>query len=287
MEQILVTLLIRPALSFAMGALTGAISLPALAGAPGHSECSAGTIDSSCGVGLRAVTGCVGSGCSGGVAEDSQTVYSGPLAGTPISGFSYWGYDFKSAIAGVASPIVHSMFINRTNQTIAVTLRFDLPYSAGCAESCLPAVQFKMGDYWGNVYPQLDITATQASATLYIRPNEPYGWIIGRGLTSNTHLIVTADKSSPVTLQDAGLPQHPEIALEMPATPVACTCWDGSDGQCSQGTIFSNGLIGYWLSDYYYPYKNDQSTTCPPRGGPDSNRTRGIIANRRRIPNPE
>ena len=173
-------------------------------------------------------------------------LYDGPLAGVPATGYAYWGWDFIAERSNTASPVRQDEFINRSTAAVAITLSFDYPQRDTCNHDCLPGVEFEIGPGWYKVDPPYVKTGSRVSLTAHIGPGEGYGWIIARWESSNPRLTVTVPNGSTATLADVGLGAVMSVATEIPRTIGLCDCGDATSATCSEGSRFSNGLLGAW-----------------------------------------
>jgi hypothetical protein len=205
------------------------------------SDCRPGDADSTC---ATAVAGA-------SVAEPPSghldpTLYDGPLAGVPATGYWYWGFDFAADAAGVMSPVRPDEFINRSRVPVTISLRFNFPRDRPCKKDCLPAVEFLQGPGWSKLDPPWLFEGDTVSVSATIRPGQGYAWIIALWQASNPRLRVSVPKDTSATLADLGLTDFPSISSEVAAVPAVCACWDGSTAACSHGSRTSNGLLGPW-----------------------------------------
>ena len=174
------------------------------------------------------------------------TLYDGPLGGVPSSGYAYWGFDFVADQSGMPSPVRPDEFINRSGVPVTITLSFNIPTDHFCGNDCLPGMQFQVGPGWNKVDPPYVVKANTVSLTSTFQPGQGYGWVIGLWESSNTRLTVTVPKNSAATLRSVGLPDLPSAAIEIPRVIGTCNCMDGSTTACSDGSHFTNGLLGPW-----------------------------------------
>ena len=173
-------------------------------------------------------------------------LYDGPLAGVPAAGYAYWGWDFIAEQSGDRSPVRPDEFINRSKVAVAITLSFDVPQRATCGHDCLPGVEFEIGPGWYKLDPAYVRTGARVSLTASIQPGQGYAWVIGLWEATNTRLTVTVPKGSTATLADVGLGADMSVASEIAPVVGTCDCGDGTVASCSDGTRFSNGLLGPW-----------------------------------------
>jgi hypothetical protein len=197
-----------------------------------------------------------------GIPDD--VLINGPLGGVPSSGYAYWGFDFASASAGVASSFPDDMFVNRSSHPVTITLSFTIPTTHACGNNCLPGVQFEVDANWINVRPPIIVKGDTASASYQVRPGQGYGWAIGLWQAYNTRLTVTLPVGVKARIEEVGLPPQPWIAQEIPAVTGACACWDGTSAACSLGNRYSNGLMGRWYRETDFYLRAGAFNSCPP-----------------------
>ncbi len=193
-----------------------------------------------------------------------EVIIDSSLGGVPSSGYAYWGFDFASALAGIASPFPDDMFVNRSPYPVTITLSFTIPTTHACGNNCLPGVQFEVDAHWINVRPPIVVNGNSASASYQARPGQGYGWAIGLWQASNARLTATLPPGAHATLEQVGLPSQPSIATEIPAVTGVCDCWDGSSAACSLGNRFSNGLMGPWYRSTDFYLRAGAFNGCPP-----------------------
>jgi hypothetical protein len=191
-------------------------------------------------------------------------LYDGPLGGVPSSGYAYWGFDFISAETGVPSPVRPDEFINRSSVPVTITLSFDFPTNHTCNRDCLPAVQFQVDVGWFKIDPPWVFNGNTVSVAQTFNPGRGFGWVIALWQSSNPRLIVTIPRGAKATLKDVGLSTLPQIATEIPAVQGLCNCWDGSSAACSDGSRFSNGLLGPWTQNWTNYSRAGAFNSCPP-----------------------
>ena len=190
------------------------------------------------------------------------TLYDGPLAGVPSSGYAYWGFDFVADASGTPSPVRPDEFINRSRAPVTITLSFDIPTDHACAKDCLPGVQFQADAGWNKVDPPYVVKGNTVSLTSTFLPGQGYGWLIGLWQSSNTRLTVTVPKNAGATLETVGLPTVPSVASEIALVVKTCDCFNGSSASCSDGTHFSNGLLGPWAQYADMYRRNGAFSAC-------------------------
>jgi hypothetical protein len=191
-------------------------------------------------------------------------LYDGPLGGIPATGYAYWGFDFVADQTGTASPVRPDEFINRSRVPVTITLSFSIPTTHACNTDCLPAVQFQAGPGWAKIDPPTVLQGNRASLSQTFDPGRGYGWVIALWQASNARLTVSVPKGTTATLQEVGLAASPAIADEIAATPASCACWDGTLAACSDGSHFSNGLLGPWYQNLTNYARSGAFNSCPP-----------------------
>ena len=223
------------------------------------SDCRPRDADSTC---ATAVAGAPVAGPPPSVPENP--LYNGPLAGIPASGYAYWGYDFVADETGTPSPVRPDEFINRSSVPVTITLSFNYPTSHACDRDCLPGFQFQVDRGWFKIDPPRVFNGDTVSFTQTFNPGRGYGWVIALWLSTNPRLKVTIPVGAKATLQDVGLSPFPAIADEIPALQGFCGCWDGTSAACSDGTHFSNGLLGPWAQNLTNYQRAGAFNNCPP-----------------------
>lgn len=193
----------------------------------------------------------------------NPVLYDGVLGGVPNSGYAYWGYDFIANEVGTPSPVRPDEFINRSAVPVTITLSFDIPTTHACGRGCMPRVEFLTGPGWTKLDPAFTTQGNTASITQTFAPGSGYGWVIGLWQASNPRLSVTVPKGSNVALRELGLAAFPAMATELPAVTGTCDCWNGTTAACSEGTHFSNGLLGVWALDFGMYFRAGAFTNCP------------------------
>jgi len=196
--------------------------------------------------------------------NQGPTLYDGPLGGVPTSGYAYWGFDFFADQTGMQSPVRPDEFINRSNVPVTITLSFNFPTNHACNHDCLPGVEFEVDAGWYKIDPPYVIDGNTVSVTQTFEPGRGFGWVIGLWQSTNPHLKVTVPRGSNSTLEAVGLPSLPQIATEVPATTGICTCADGSTASCSDGSRFSNGLLGSWTQNFQIYLRAGAFNNCGP-----------------------
>jgi hypothetical protein len=181
----------------------------------------------------------------------------------PAFGYAYWGFDFIANETATPSPVRPDQFINRSNVPVTITLSFNIPTTHACNRDCLPGVQFQVDRGWYKLDPPTLIQGNTASITEKFSPGRGYGWVIALWQSSNARLTVTVPKGSTATLREVGLPIFPAIATELPAVIRSCTCADGTSAACSEGTRFSNGLLGSWTQNFDTYERAGAFNDCP------------------------
>jgi len=178
------------------------------------------------------------------------TLYDGPLGGVPTNGYAYWGFDFFADETGMQSLVRPDEFINRSNVPVTITLSFTFPTSHPCNHDCLPGVEFEVDAGWYKIDPPYVISGNTVSVTQTFAPGRGFGWVIGLWQSTKPHLKVTVPTGSNTTLEAVGLPSLPQTANEIAATNGMCNCSDGTTAPCSDGSHFSNGLLGPWTQNF-------------------------------------
>jgi hypothetical protein len=221
---------------------------PALAGnlAAGRmqsSDCRPRDADSTC---AKAVAGAP---ATLPPAAPDGVLYDGPLGGVPAQGWGNWGFDFVSDEFGTPSPVRQDEFINRSPVAVTIRLTFSFPTSIPCGMDCLPGMYFRVDAGQHRIYPPFVVDGGQVTMTSTFQPGRGYAWVIQPWLSSNPRLTVSVPKGSTATLQGVGMPPMPAIATEIPRVMSTCDCQNGTTAPCSDGSRFSNGLLGPWLED--------------------------------------
>ena len=193
----------------------------------------------------------------------NPTLYDGPLGGVPPTGYAYWGFDFSSDQTGIPSSVRPDEFVNRSNVPVTITLIFDIPTNHPCNKDCLPGVQFQVDAGFFKVDPPYAVAGSKVSLTQTFAPGQGYGWIIGLWQSTNPRLKATVPAGSTATLSDVGLPPSPAIDAELPAVIGTCDCGDGTTAACSDGSHFSNGLLGPWSQSAGAYARAGAFNSCP------------------------
>ncbi len=230
----------RRCLLFALLAASASFAAETDPATIGPSDCKPRDADSTCATAVAAATAVVPPFTPEG------TLYDGPLGGVPSSGYAYWGFDFVADQSGTPSPVRPDEFINRSGVPVTITLSFNIPTTHSCGNDCLPGVQFQVGPAWHKLDPPYVVKLNTVSLTATFQPGQGYGWLIGLWESSNTRLTVSVPRGATATLGDVGLAAAPSIASELPRVVGTCECPDRSRAACSDGTHFSNGLLGTW-----------------------------------------
>ena len=223
------------------------------------SDCRPRDADSTC---ATAVAGAPVAGPPGEHVD--QQLYDGPLGGVPSSGYAYWGFDFVADQTGTPSPVRPDEFINRSNVPVTITLSFNIPTGHICKNNCLPGAQFQVDPGWFKIDPPYVIKGNTVSISQTFNPGRGYGWVIALWQSTNPWLTVTIPGGAKATLQDVGLSAQPAVANEMAAVQVLCDCWDGTRAACSDGTRFTNGLLGPWSQNWTNYKRAGAFNSCPP-----------------------
>ena len=192
------------------------------------------------------------------------TLYDGPLGGVPARGYAYWGFDFVADASGAPSPVRPDEFINRSKVPVTIKLTFNWPVGRPCGKDCLPGVQFQTGVGWRTIGPLFTVAGDKAWVTGTFAPGQGYGWVIGLWDSWNTQLTVTVPKGSGATLDEVGLSPSMADATEIAAVMKTCDCWDGETLPCSDGSHFSNGLLGPWFVRWDNYIRAGAFNDCPP-----------------------
>ena len=192
-----------------------------------------------------------------------EPLYKGPLGGVPSSGYAYWGFDFIADQTGTPSPVRPDEFINRSNVPVTITLSFNIPTNHICKNNCLPGAQFQVDPGWFKIDPPYIISGNTVSITQTFNPGRGYGWVIALWQSTNPWLTVTIPAGAKATLQDVGLSAFPAIANEIAAVQGVCDCWDGTSAACSDGSHFSNGLLGTWSQNFTNYKRAGAFNNCP------------------------
>jgi hypothetical protein len=232
-------------LCLALAAPSAAAGEPKTPPRLGPSDCKARDADSTC---ATAVAGGPVGGPPSSIPD--APLYDGQLGGVPSSGYAYWGFDFIADATGAPSPVRIDEFINRSNVPVTITLSFDIPTSHPCRQGCLPRVEFEVDKGWFKIDPPTSINGSTASITQTFAPGRGYGWVIGLWQATNPRLTVSVPANSAATLQDVGLSPLPAVASEIAAVIRVCDCGDNPPAQCSDGSHFSNGLLGPWSQEW-------------------------------------
>jgi hypothetical protein len=197
-------------------------------------------------------------------AHPESPLYDGPIGGVPATGYAYWGFDFVADQTGTPSPVRPDQFINRSSVPVTVTLSFNYPMARACNKDCLPAVQFQVDEGWFKIDPPWVFNGNTVSVTQTFNAGRGFGWVIALWQSTNPWLTVTVPRGSTATLKEVGLPIFPATATEIAATLGSCYCWDGSTATCSDGSHFSNGLLGPWFQNLTNYRRAGAFNNCPP-----------------------
>jgi hypothetical protein len=199
-----------------------------------------------------------------GIGDLDFLLYDGPLGGVPARGYAYWGFDFIADETGTPSPVRKDEFVNRSTVPVTIKLTFDHPTSRPCGKDCLPGVQFQTGKGWRTIGPLFTVVGDKAWVTGTFAPGQGYGWVIGLWDSWNAQLTVTVPKGSVTNLREVGLSSSPGAATEIAAVVGTCECWDGEVLSCSDGSHFSNGLLGPWFVVWDNYFRAGAFSDCPP-----------------------
>jgi len=192
-----------------------------------------------------------------------QALYDGALGGVPATGYAYWGFDFVSDRTGDPSPVRPDEFINRSSAPVTIKLSFDYPTQYFCGNDCLPGVEFVVGPGWSKRDPPYVFAGNQVSVSYTVAPGQGYGWVIALWRASNPRLTVTIPTSTRASLEDLGLAATPSTASEIAAVTKLCDCGDGTSAACSEGSHFSNGLMGPWTQVFRTYLRAGAFNSCP------------------------
>jgi hypothetical protein len=221
------------------------------------SDCRPRDADSTCATAVAAAPG-----DESAPGHLNPTLYDGPLAGVPATGYWYWGFDFAADAAGTPSPVRPDEFINRSRYPVTIALKFTFRTDRPCRKDCLPAVEFREGPGWSKLDPPWVFDGDTVSVSATIRPGQGYAWIIALWQASNPRLTVSIPKGASATMADLGLTDFPSISSEVAAVPTVCACWDGSTAACSHGSRTSNGLLGPWYQNPGTYWRQGAFTEC-------------------------
>ena len=223
------------------------------------SDCRPKDADSTCAMAVA------GAPLPGPPAEHvNEPLYDGPLAGVPALGYAYWGFDFVADQTGTPSPVRPDEFVNRSSVPVTITLSFNFPTNHACNKNCLPGAQFQVDPGWYKIDPPYVINGNIVSVTQTFNPGRGFGWVVALWQSTNPRLTVTIPSGAKATLQDVGLSAYPAIANEIAAVPGICDCWDGTRVACSDGSHFSNGLLGPWFQNLTNYIRAGAFNNCPP-----------------------
>jgi len=192
-----------------------------------------------------------------------SVLYDGPLGGVPPSGYAYWGFDFVAAATGTPSPVRDDEFVNRSKVPVTIKLTFNHPTGRTCGKDCLPGVQFQTGKGWRVIGPLFTVEGDKAWVSGTFSPGQGYGWVIGLWESWNTRLTVTVPKGASTSLDEVGLSPYPQEATEIAAIVETCACSDGETLPCSEGSRFSNGLLGPWFVEWDNYSRAGAFNACP------------------------
>ena len=193
-----------------------------------------------------------------------EVLYKGPLGGVPAFGYAYWGFDFFADQTGIPSLVRLDEFINRSDVPVTITLSFNYPTDHVCKKDCLPGVQFQVDAGWFKIDPPFEFNGNTVSVTQTFAPARGFGWLIGLWQSTNPRLTVSVPLGAKTTLQDVGMSPFPAVADEVAAVPASCTCWDATTAACSDGSRFSNGLLGPWYQNLTNYIRAGAFNNCPP-----------------------
>jgi hypothetical protein len=225
----------------------------------GPSDCRPRDADSTC---ATAVAGA--SAAAPPMARPDGVLYDGPLGGVPATGYAYWGFDFMADETGMPSPVRPDEFINRSSVPVTITLTFNYPTDRVCKTDCLPGVQFQVDVGWFKLDPPFAFNGDAVSVSQTFAPGRGFGWLIGLWQATNPRLTVTIPSGAKATLQDVGISPYPAVVGEIAAVPALCECGDGTTAACSDGSRFSNGLLGPWFQTLTNYVRAGAFNNCPP-----------------------
>lgn len=229
-------------LVIAIGVLPSAHAADRASVAMRPSDCRPRDADSTCATAVAGASRAPSPDPFGG----RDLLYDGPLGGVPAAGYAYWGWDFVASETGVASPVRPDVFVNRSNVPVTIKLSFNFPTNHPCRVDCLPGVQFQVDAGWFKLDPPFVIDGNVASVSEVFTPGRGYGWVIGLWQGTNTRLTVTVPSGSATTLEQVGLATSPAAAQLVLPVIALCDCGDGTQATCSDGSRYSNGLLGQW-----------------------------------------
>lgn len=223
------------------------------------SDCRPRDADSTCATVVDGTTGTPLPDPFGG----RDLLYDGPLGGVPPAGYAYWGWDFVAGETGAPSPVRPDLFINRSSVPVTIKLSFNFPTNHACSVDCLPGVQFQVDAGWFKLDPPFLIAGNVASVTEVFEPGRGYGWVIGLWQGTNTRLTVTVPRGSAATLEEVGLSTTPAVAELVLPVIAMCDCTDGTQAACSDGSRYSNGLLGQWTRSNELYQRVGAFNNCP------------------------
>jgi hypothetical protein len=225
----------------------------------GPSDCRPRDADSTCATAVAGV-----SAAAPPMARPDGVLYDGPLGGVPATGYAYWGFDFMADETGMPSPVRPDEFINRSSVPVTITLTFNYPTDRVCKTDCLPGVQFQVDVGWFKVDPPFAFDGDAVSVSQTFGPGRGFGWLIGLWQATNPRLTVTIPSGAKATLQDVGISPYPAVVGEIATIPALCECGDGTTAACSDGSRFSNGLLGPWYQNLTNYVRAGAFNNCPP-----------------------
>ncbi|MFL6629945.1 MAG: hypothetical protein ACJ8G1_26160 [Vitreoscilla sp.] len=192
-------------------------------------------------------------------------LYDGPLGGVQSAGYAYWGWDFVADETGLPSPVRPDLFINRSNVPVTIKLSFNFPTSHACGRACLPGVQFQVDAGWFKIDPPFVFDGNVASVSQVFAPGRGYGWVIGLWQGTNARLTVTVPRGATTTLEQVGLSTSPATAQLIAPITSMCDCQDGTQATCSDGSRYSNGLLGSWTQSNEFYQRAGAFNNCLPQ----------------------
>jgi hypothetical protein len=154
-------------------------------------------------------------------------------------------------------------FINRSKVPVTIALHFDVPTGRPCNKDCLPGVQFQVDAGWYKLDPPFTLLGHTATVTEVFAPGRGYGWVIGMWQANNPRLTVSVPRGGSATLTEVGMAALPGVADEIAAVTRVCDCPGGDTAACSDGSRFSNGLLGGWSQNFSTYLRAGAFNNCP------------------------
>ena len=146
---------------------------------------------------------------------------------------------------------------------MTITLSFNFPNNHPCGRDCLPGVQFQVDAGWFKLDPPFSIAGDIAYTSEVFAPGRGYGWVIGLWQGTNARLTVTVPRGSATTMEQVGLATFPAVATIILPTTTMCDCNDGTQAACSDGSRYSNGLLGNWTRPNEIYQRAGAFNNCP------------------------